>query len=103
MKRTLFFICTLLCANVLFAQTTFWVGDFQYKVTNSASLEVSVYSAPSSVTEAIIPDTVVYYGSTTYTVTSISSSAFSSCNNLHTITIPKTIKSIGSSAFVLCI
>ena len=102
MKKIIFAICTLLCANVLLAQTTFWVGDFQYKVTNSASLEVSVYSAPSSVTEAIIPDTVVYYGSTTYTVTSISSSAFSSCNNLHTITIPKTIKSIGSSAFQNC-
>ena len=102
MKRLLLLICTLLCANVLLAQTTFWVGDFQYKVTNSASLEVSVYYASSSVTEAIIPDTVVYYGSTTYTVTSISSSAFSSCNNLHTVTIPKTIKSIGYSAFQNC-
>ena len=102
MKKILTLICTLLCANVLFAQTRFWIGDFQYKVTNSASLEVSVYDASGSVTEAIIPDTVVYYGSTTYTVTSISSSAFSGCNNLHTVTIPKTIKSIGTSAFQNC-
>ncbi len=102
MKRTLLFICTLLCANVLMAQTRFWVEDFQYQVTNSASLEVSVYNASSSITDAIIPDTVVYYGSTTYTVTSIEASAFSNCNNLHTVTIPKTIKSIGSSAFQGC-
>ena len=102
MKRLLLLICSLLCANVLLAQSSFWVGDFLYQVTNSASLEVSVYDASGSVTEAIIPDTVVYYGSTTYTVTSISSSAFSGCNNLHTVTIPKTIKSIGSSAFQGC-
>lgn len=41
MKRLLSLICTLLCANVLLAQTTFTVGNLTYEIINSNA--VSVY------------------------------------------------------------
>ena len=31
MKRIIFAICTILCANVLLAQTRFWIDDLQYE------------------------------------------------------------------------
>ena len=49
----------------------------------------------------IIPETVAYNG-TTYTVTSIGSSAFRDCYSLTSITIPNSVTSIGSSAFNGC-
>ena len=103
MKRLLFFICTLLCANVLFAQTTFWVGELQYKVMNTTTNQVEVYDASTSITTADIPTTVTYYGNTTYSVTSIRDYAFSNCSSLTSVTIPYSITSIGSSAFCNCI
>ena len=102
MKRTLFLICTLLCANVLFAQTTFWVGELQYKVMNTTTNQVEVYDASTSITTADIPTTVTYYGNTTYSVTSIRDYAFSNCSSLTSVTIPYSITSIGSSAFSNC-
>ena len=102
MKRLLFFICTLLCANVLFAQTTFWVGELQYKVMNTTTNQVEVYDASTSITTADIPTTVTYYGNTTYSVTSIRDYAFSNCSSLTSVTIPYSITSIGSSAFSNC-
>ena len=102
MKRLLFFICTLLCANVLFAQTTFWVGELQYKVINSTTNQVEVYDASTSITTVDIPTTVTYYGNTTYSVTSIRDYAFSNCSSLTSVTIPYSITSIGNSAFSNC-
>ncbi len=48
-----------------------------------------------------IPSTVTY-GSTTYSVTSIGNSAFSSCSGLTSINIPNSVTSIGGSAFSRC-
>ena len=49
----------------------------------------------------VIPETVTYNGST-YSVTSIGSSAFSSCSGLTSVTIPNSVTSIGSNAFSRC-
>ena len=48
-----------------------------------------------------IPSSVTYSG-TTYSVTSIGSSAFKKCDGLTEVTIPNSVTSIGSSAFSGC-
>ena len=101
MKKILTLICTLLCANVLLAQTRFWIGDLQYEVTSTSPAEVEVYDANLSITTANIPETVTYQG-TTYSVTSIGEYAFSSCSSLTSITIPNSVTSIGDAAFAVC-
>ena len=101
MKRLLFFICTLLCANVLWAQDWFWVGELQYEVTNSTTNQVKVYAADASITTANIPATVTHYN-TTYTVTSIGNNAFAYCSNLTSVTIGNSVTSIGEFAFAYC-
>ena len=101
MKRLLFFICTLLCANVLMAQTTFWIDSLQYQVTSTTPAEVKVNDANTSITTAIIPE-IVSYGGINYTVTSIGTSAFRDCSSLTSVTIPDSVTSILGSAFRNC-
>ena len=100
MKRLLFLICTLLCANVLMAQTTFVVGDLTYEITNGN--EVAVADCNESATSVVIPSTITNEGQT-YNVTSIGYGAFAWCNSLTTITIPNSITSIGGQGFYFCI
>ena len=49
-----------------------------------------------------IPATVVTYGGTTYSVTSIGNEAFRGCTGLTSITIPSSVTSIGWYAFDCC-
>ena len=102
MKKILTLICTLLCANVLLAQTTFWIGDIQYKITSTNPAEVKVNDADSWITTANIPETVTY-NETTYSVTSIGDEAFKNCSSLTSVTIPNSVTSIGYRAFSNCI
>ena len=101
MKRTLLLICTLLCANVLMAQTTFMIDSLGYRVTSISPAEVEVYNACDSITTANIPATVSYNG-ITYSVTSIKDWGFYFCYGLTSITIPNSVTSIGESAFEYC-
>ena len=50
----------------------------------------------------VIPESV-YYSGKNFPVTSIGSSAFESCHNLISVTIPNSVVSIGSYAFNNCI
>ena len=101
MKRTLLFICILLCANVLLAQTEFIVGNLKYRVDSSNPTEVSVGKVDNTITTANIPTTVSYEG-TTYNVTCINFSAFTVCTNLTSVTIPNSVTSILDYAFSGC-
>ena len=58
MKRLALFICTLLCANVLLAQTEFIVGNLRYTVNSSNPPEVAVGATDTTITTANIPATV---------------------------------------------
>ena len=101
MKRTLLLICTLLCANMLFAQTTFTIGDLTYGVISTNPPQVEVHDANLSITTANIPETVTY-NETTYSVTSIEEWAFYNCSSLTSVTIANSVISIENNAFYNC-
>ena len=101
MKRIIFAICTLLCANVLFAQSTFTIGDLTYGVISTNPPQVEVHDANLSITTANIPETVTY-NETTYSVTSIEEWVFSYCSSLTSVTLPNSVASIGNDAFYNC-
>ena len=101
MKRIIFAICTILCANVLFAQTRFWVDSLQYEVTSTNPAKVKVYNANESITIANIPAIVTYQG-ITYDVTTIGDWAFAGCSSLTSVTISNSVTSIGGYAFYGC-
>ena len=101
MKRLLLLICTLLCANVLSAQTTFWIGDIQYEIKSTNPTEVEVHHAAPWIITANIPSTINYYG-TTYSVTSIGFRAFEDRERLTSVTIGNGVTSIGDEAFDDC-
>ena len=101
MKRTLLFICTLLCANVLLAQTQFTIDSLRYEVTSTNPAEVEVYYANPSIVIADIPETVTYE-ETTYSVTSIGDYAFQHKDSLISVTIPNSVTAIGDYAFQSC-
>ena len=101
MKRTLLLICTLLCANVLLAQTTFTIGDLTYGVISTNPPQIEVNDANLSITTTNIPETVTY-NETTYSVTSIEEWAFYNCSSLTSVTIANSVISIGNGAFYNC-
>ena len=104
MKRLLFFVCTLLCVNVLLSQE-FLVGGVQYTVNQGTNTVTATGNNKNTLPQFLtIPETVENNG-TTYTVTAIGNDAFKESNNnyhLASVVIPNTVTSIGDKAFYFC-
>ena len=94
-------LCTILCANILAAQTQFTSGGLKYEVIDNNSVKVASQNSSDISGSVIIPSTVTYNG-TTYSVTSIGEWVFNSCSRLTSVTIPNSVTSIGNSAFWDC-
>ena len=96
-KFTLFFVA-LFTATIAFAKTE--INGIYYNLNNSTQT-AEVTSGDNYSGDIIIPEKVTY-NATEYSVTSIGNSAFSSCYNLTSITIPNSVTSIGKHAFSSC-
>ena len=81
------------------------IGDLYYNLDGkTATAEVTsedIYSNYKGLTTIDIPASVTYEGYS-YSVTSISESAFYDCGDLTSVTIPARVASIGSAAFAGC-
>lgn len=71
------------------------------KVTSDSTVEVSKSNTSKVYGTIVIPEKV-RIDHKVYTVTNIGTSAFESCNNLTSVTIPSTVTAIGDNAFSLC-
>ena len=107
-KQLLITVVVLLCSATASAHD-FEVDGIYYNIISASDLTIEVtykgdsfddFSAEYS-GEVIIPETVVYK-SKVLKVTSIRSSAFSSCSGLTSIEIPNSVTSIGDYAFNNC-
>lgn len=88
-----------------------WEGVFEYNVEMVDVLPEYVFTASDydakmgtttkTNSTVVIPETFTY-DATTYQITSIGPSAFSSCHRLASVTIPDSVTSIGQAAFGMC-
>ena len=75
-----------------------------YGITSEQTVEVlsNYYLHNTPYSGAIAIPQTVEYGGTSYTVTALAESAFESCTTVTSITLPPTIRSIGSHCFYNC-
>lgn len=76
------------------------VGGIYYNVVNPGELSVTS-GERAYIGSVAIPSTVEANGNK-YTVTAIGDAAFYGCTELYALTVPATVKEIGSEAFVRC-
>ena len=96
------FVCLLLmCIPAI--GNAFVVGDLAYDVRTGGGNTVNVHAASTEISgDIVIPDTVEYEG-VVYTVVAIGGGeVFISCENLTSVVIPNTVKTISGSAFKWC-
>ncbi|MCC8070693.1 MAG: leucine-rich repeat domain-containing protein [Bacteroidales bacterium] len=99
MKKLLLFLMAVLGCLTSSAYD-FEVGGIYYKYYNSVSVSVT-YGTVDYSGDVVIPATVTYKGKT-YEVGGISSSAFSGCDDLISVSIPSSVGGIGQYAFYRC-
>lgn len=82
-------------AIVPFTASAATSGDFEYKVLNNGTAEITAYKG--NATELTIPSELGGYE-----VTSIGKNAFKNNTSIKNLTIPDSVKKIGDSAFSMC-
>lgn len=102
-RRTLIFLCAILCANVLLAQD-FYENGVGYTI-NGNTVAVTGYDEATLPADVVIPSTVTN-DNTTYTVTKIGASAFyknwGGGLQILSVTIPSSVEIIDGYAFREC-
>ncbi|MBP5527840.1 MAG: leucine-rich repeat domain-containing protein [Bacteroidales bacterium] len=102
--KTLFALLAVLCLPFAASAQYFESCGIAYGITSEQTVEVlsNYYLQDTPYSGAItIPQTVEHDG-TTYTVTALGESAFESCTDVTSMTLPATIRSIGSYCFYNC-
>lgn len=88
-------ICT---DDVIGNGNTVTIDNLKYKINNDYTASLVGYTGEFE--NLTIPESVTYEGYT-FSVTSIGDYAFRSCENLTSVTIPDSVKSIGNDAFLI--
>ena len=104
MKKIILTLLAVMACTLSFAETVLIDGLYYSLGTTTATL-VKDQSSDQSKYKTYINVTIpasVYYNNYTYPVTAIGSSAFESCSNLQSVTLPNSITAINSSAFYYC-
>ena len=104
MKKISFLLLALFCAVNLMAETVLIDGLYYSIGTTTVSVvadQTSGKSVYGSYIDVTIPASV-YYNNYTYPVTTIGTSAFESCSNLQSVTLPNSITAIYTDAFYGC-
>ena len=100
--RQLFVAIAALFCSAAVSAYDLEIDGVYYNVLSMSDLTIEVTEGNKKYSgEVTIPSTISYK-SRTLTVTSIGTSAFYSCNDLTSITIPNSVTSIGASAFFGC-
>ena len=106
MKQTkpLWSLLAMLIFSVAAQAQYFESGGIVYGITSEQTVEVLsnyyLHNTPYS-GSIVIPQTVEHDGNT-YTVTALAETAFESCTTVTSLTLPPTIRSIGSHCFYNC-
>ena len=108
---TSFFMRAAIAIALLFATTgtaaayNFMYNGLAYNYDGDGTSVYVTYTSTSSdnyggsLTNVVIPAKITLEGNVSYNVTGIGQNAFSRCSNLQSITIPASVKTIGSDAF----
>ena len=102
--KTIIALLAVLCLPFAASAQYFESGGVAYGITSDQTVEVlsNYYLQNTPYSGAIaIPQTVEHDG-TVYTVTALAESAFESCTTVTSLTLPPTIRSIGSYCFYNC-
>lgn len=101
MKKVLVLLAMVLGATNMYA---FEVDGLFYNITSEGDMTVEVIRKPNYgyyQGDIVIPETI-RYNNKTYKVTAVADRAFFNCLDLTSITIPKTIKTVGKYVFQDC-
>ncbi len=107
MKKILFALTVLLIVSIMtgeaLGQTTINDGTLYYKITNTTKKTVEVVFNENylNMTSVTIPSSVTYKNEK-YSVSTIGKKAFYKSKSLIEVSIPKTIITVGDSAFAEC-
>ena len=101
MKRLLFLLILTILPLAASAEAV-EIDGIYYNLNAGDKTAVVTKNPNSYFGDVVIPDEVTY-NNTKFSVTSIGSSSFEDCSSLSSVTIPNSVTSIGTSAFLFCI